>query len=91
MSGRVKLSQNKQNKYRILMIYVEYRKMVQMNLFARQEKRCRRREWVCGHRGWCGMNWEIGIGMCAVPCAKQIASGKLLYSTGGSALCYLLT
>ena len=36
------------------------------------------------------MNWEIGIGMCAVPCAKQIASGKLLYSTGGSALCCLL-
>ena len=25
--------------------------MVQMNLFAGQEQRHRRREWTCGHRG----------------------------------------
>ena len=37
------------------------------------------------------MNREIGIDMCVVPFAKQIASGKLLYSTGSSALCCLLT
>ena len=38
-----------------------------------------------------GMNWEIGIEVCAVSCVKQIASGNLLYSTGSSAWCSLLT
>ena len=37
-------------------MYVESRNMVQMNLFAGQELRCRRREGTCGHsggrRGW---------------------------------------
>lgn len=28
------------------------------------------------------MNWEIGTDMCTVPCARQIANGKLLYSAG---------
>ena len=26
--------------------------MVLMNLLAGQEKKCRHREWVCGHKGW---------------------------------------
>ena len=29
-----------------------------------------------------GMNWEIRIDICKLPCVKQIASGNLLYSTG---------
>ena len=33
---------------------------------------------MCGHRG---INWEIGTEVCALPCVKQIASGKLLSST----------
>ena len=48
---------------------------------------------TCGHRteeeG--GMNWETGIEVCAVSCTKQIASGNLLYSTGSSARCSLVT
>ena len=26
-----------------------------------------------------GMNWETGVGLCILPCVKQIASGNLLY------------
>ena len=33
------------------------------------------------------MNWEVVIGIYTLPCLKQIASGKLPYSTGGSAQC----
>ena len=34
------------------------------------------------------MNWETGIDMYTPPCIKQIASGKLLYSTKNSAQLY---
>ena len=34
-----------------LCVYLESRKVVQMNLFAGQEERCRCREQLCGHRG----------------------------------------
>ena len=70
----------------------ESRKMVQMSLFAGQESRQRHREWMCGH--WAvgsGMNRVPGIDVCALPCAKQIASGNRLYSTGGSAQCSVVT
>ena len=51
------VSQKEKNKYRILMyIYMEFRKMVLMNLFAGQQWRCRHREQTYGHsrgrRGW---------------------------------------
>jgi len=51
------VSQKEKNKYRILMyIYMEFRKMVLMNLFAGQQWRRRHREQTCGHngerRGW---------------------------------------
>ena len=42
-----------------------------------------------GRRG--GMNWVIGIDIYTLPCVKQIASGKLLYSTGNSARCSAVT
>ena len=38
-----------------------------------------------------GMNWEIGIDVCALPCVKQIASGNLLYSAENSAPCSVVT
>ena len=51
------VSQKEKNKYCILTrIYVESRKIVQMNLFPWQEERFRCRERTCGHRrgrgGW---------------------------------------
>ena len=38
-----------------------------------------------------GMNWEIRIDILTLPCVKQIASGNLLYSTGSSAWCSVMT
>ena len=65
-------------------MYVESRKMVQMNLFAGQEYKCRCREWLCGHReetGWAG---RLGL-MCVRQHVwnRQLA-GKLLRTTGDS-------
>ena len=37
------------------------------------------------------MNWETGIDICAQPRVEQIASGKLLHSTGSSAQCSVMT
>ena len=37
------------------------------------------------------MNWETGIDVCAPPFVKQIASGNVLYSTGSSAWCSVVT
>ena len=61
--------------------------MIQMNQFAGQEQRRRRREWTRGHQGQGdgGMNWEIKTDIYTLPCVKQIASWNLLYSTGSSA------
>ena len=46
-------------------MYVEPRKMVQMNWFAGQKLRHRCREQTYGHQGGKvgggGMNWEIGV------------------------------
>ena len=61
--------------------------MVQMNLFAGQEQRCRHREQMCRPGVGDGINWEIRINVCAQPCIKQIASGNLLHSAGSSAQC----
>ena len=38
-----------------------------------------------------GVNWEIGIDVCALPCIRQAASGKLLCSAGSSAWCSVVT
>ena len=37
------------------------------------------------------MNWEISIDIYTLSCVKQIASGNLLYSTGSSAGCSVVT
>ena len=37
------------------------------------------------------MNWEAETHIYTLPCVKQIASGKLLYSTGSSAQCSGMT
>ena len=38
-----------------------------------------------------GTDWESSIDIYTLPCVKQIASGKLLYSTGSSAWCSEMT
>ena len=55
------VSQKEKNKYCILTLYVESRKMVQMNIFAGQEQRHRCREWMCGHSGGRSGWDELGV------------------------------
>ena len=38
-----------------------------------------------------GMNWESSIDIYTLPCAKYIASRKLLYNTGSSAWCSVMS
>ena len=68
-------------------MYVEPRKMVQMNRFAGQKLRHRCREQMYGHQGGkvVGgedrrvMNWEIGIDMYTLMCIKWTTNKNLLY------------
>ena len=62
--------------------------MVQMNQFAGQKWRHRRREQTYGHHwgkvgggggGGGGMNWEIGIDIYTLICIKKITNKNLLY------------
>ena len=38
-----------------------------------------------------GANWEIRFDINTLPCVKEIASGNVLYSTGSSAQCSVMT
>ena len=38
-----------------------------------------------------GGHWESGTDTYTLPCVKQIANGSLLYSTGSSARCSVMT
>ena len=50
---------------------------------------------MCGHgggwKGEGGMNRESNTDINTVPCIKKTASGKLLYSTGSSSRCSVMT
>ena len=68
-------------------MYVEPRKMVQMNWFAGQKLRHRCREQTCGHQGgkttvgwgwWCA-EWAIGIDMYTLICIKLMTNKNLQY------------
>ena len=68
--------------------------MVQMNLFAKQKYRHRYREQTYGYQGGegaDGMNWEIRIDIYTLLCIKQITNENLLYSTGNSTQCSVVT
>ena len=70
-------------------MYVEPRKMVQINQFVGQKWRHRYREQTYGRQGGeavgggCGggvMNWEIGIDIYTLICIKWITNKNLLYT-----------
>ena len=89
------VSQKEENKYCILMP-VESIKMVQMILLAKQKQRHRCREQMHGHQGenWgYVMNWEIGVDICTllILCIKYITNENLLYSSGYSTQCSVVT
>ena len=56
--------------------YVESRRMVQLNLFAKQKKKetqtQRTNVWTPRGKG-SGMGWEAGVGMCTPLCMQQMA------------------
>ena len=58
-------SQKEKNKYRIMSLNVESRKMLQVNLFAKQKQSHRCREQTYGYQG--GMNGEIGVDIYTPP------------------------
>ena len=68
-------------------MYVEPRKMVQMNQFAGQKSRHRCREQTYGHQGGKAvgggdggvMNCTIGIDMYTLMCIKWMTNKNLLY------------
>ena len=75
-------------------LYVESRKMVQMNLFAKQKQshRCRKQTYgYQGGKGGGGMNWEIGIDIYTLVYMKQVTNENLLCNTGNSTQCSVVT
>ena len=67
---------------------MEFRKMVMITLYARQQKRHRCIEQsfgLCG-RGRGGMIWENGTETCIITYVKQIASSGSMHDTGCSGL-----
>ena len=64
-------------------MYMEFRKMVTITLYARQQKRHRCIEQsfgVCGKEG--GLIWENGIETCIISYKKRIASPGSMLDTG---------
>ena len=75
-------------------LYVESRKMVQMNLFAKQKQshRCRKQTYgYQGGKGGGGMNCEIGIDIYTLVYMKQVTNENLLCNTGNSTQCSVVT
>ena len=69
---------------------MEYRKMVMMTLYVRQQKkhRCEEQIFPTLGEGDGGMIWENNIETCILSYVKQIASQGLMHETGCSALVY---
>ena len=67
---------------------MEYRKMVQMNVFVKQKETQTQRidAWLSRQGGRGGMDWEIGIHTHTLLCITQITNENLLCSTGNSML-----
>ena len=76
-----------------LRIYMEFRKMVTITLYARQQKRHRCIEQsfgLCGRGRW-GMIWENGIETCIISYKKRIASPGSMQDTGSLGWCTGMT
>ena len=65
-------------------IYMEFRKMVTITLYVRQQKRHRCIEQYLDSvgEGEGGMSWENGIETCILSCKKRIASLGSIQDTG---------
>ena len=65
---------------------MEFRKMVMIALYARQQKRHRCIEQSFGLCVWGGTIWENGIETCIISYKKRIASPGLIQDTGSLGL-----
>ena len=67
---------------------MEFRKMVTMTLYARQQKRhrCKEQTLDFGGEGEGGMIWESSIETCILPYVKQMTSESLMHEAGHSNL-----
>ena len=63
-------------------MYMEFRKMVMITLYARQQKRHRCIEQSFGLCGGRGMIWEHGIETCIISYKKRITSPGSMQDTG---------
>ena len=68
---------------------MEFRKMVTITLYARQQKRHRCIEQSFGSVGEGGMIWENGIETCIISYMKEIASPGSMHDTGCLGLMHL--
>ena len=59
--------------------------MLQMNLFAGQDRSTDVESRRVQQSGCGGTTWERSVSMCTLPRIKRLARGKLLYSAGNSA------
>ena len=88
------VSQKEKNKYRILTHICGIQKNSTDEPISRariETQKQRTGMWTqLGEREG-GTNWEIKIDIYTLPCVKQVASGNLLYSTGSSAQCSVMT
>ena len=93
LSYRVKKVRKRKTNIVCEHIYVESRKVAQMNLFPGREQR--HRDWACGREagGEGETSWETRIDILIYTRLgiKQLASRKLLYSAGNSAWCSAMT
>ena len=86
------VSQKEKSKYHILNIYMESRKMVQMKyLQGRNRDTDTENSHMDMVMGEGGMGKKNCTDIYILPCGKQIAGGKLLYNTEGSAQCSVMT
>ena len=85
--------QKEKHQYSILThIYMEFRKMVTITLYARQQKRHRCIEQSFGLcRRWGGMIWENSTETCILSYVKQIGSPGSMHETGAQGWCTGMT
>ena len=90
---QIEVSQKEKNKYRIILLMCGIQKNGTDELICKAETDTDVENKLVDTKGGSvgGMNWEIGIDIYTLLCIKQITNENLLYSTGNSTQCSLVT
>lgn len=94
MSTNVNKSERKKNQILYINTYKESRKMVQIDLFAKQKRRHKHREQIYGYqvgKEVGGMNWDIGASIYTLLCIKWLPDENLLHGMASSTQCSMVT